>query len=139
MAAKGGRGGGHSQGATPSVVVCQRCGKDGHTVLQCYKRFDASFTSPPQKSASSTTTSYGGDTNRYMDSGDTDHNTSELEKLIVHDKYSCEQVHAANGLGMEKNHVGHSILRSLASNIHLNNILHVPKASKNLLSVNCLT
>jgi hypothetical protein len=23
------------------------CGKDGHTVLKCYKRFDASFIGPP--------------------------------------------------------------------------------------------
>lgn len=49
------------------------CGKDGHTVLRCYKRFDASFMGPPQKSASSATTSYGVDTNWYMDSGATDH------------------------------------------------------------------
>lgn len=27
--------------------TCQLCGKEGHTVLKCYKRFDASFTAPP--------------------------------------------------------------------------------------------
>jgi hypothetical protein len=36
------------------------------------------------------------------------------------------------------NHVGRRILRSPTSNIHLKNILHVPKASKNLVSVNRL-
>jgi hypothetical protein len=25
--------------------VCQLCGKEGHTVIKCYKRFDHSFTS----------------------------------------------------------------------------------------------
>jgi hypothetical protein len=37
------------------------------------------FTGPSQKTASSATTSYGVDTNWYMDSGTTDHITSELE------------------------------------------------------------
>jgi hypothetical protein len=85
---RGGRGGGggRSQGGTPTGVVCRLCGKDGHTVLRCYKRIDASFTSPPHKTAFSATTLYGVDTNRYMDSGATDHITGELEKLTVHDK-----------------------------------------------------
>jgi histone deacetylase 1/2 len=39
---------------------------------------------------------------------------------------------------MEIDHVGHSILHSPHSQIHLNNILHVPKSTKNLVSVNCL-
>ena len=52
-------------------------------MIQCFKRFDASITGPPQKSASSAVTSYGVDTNWYMDSGATDHVTGELEKLTV--------------------------------------------------------
>ena len=50
-----------------------------------------------------------------------------------------EQVHAPNGLGMQINHVGQRILQSPTSNIQLKNILYVPKASKNLVSVNRLT
>jgi hypothetical protein len=74
-----------------------------------------------------------------MDSGATDHITSELEKLTTRDKYNGdEQVHTVNGTGMEIHHVGHSILRSPTRNIHLNNILHVPNVHKNLLSVNHL-
>lgn len=59
----GGRGGGRGQGGASSGVVCQLCGKDGHPIRRCYKRFDASFTGPPQKSAALATTSYGIDTN----------------------------------------------------------------------------
>lgn len=46
-----------------------------------------------------------------MDTGATDHVTDELEKLTVHDKYhGGDQVHAANGTGMEIANVGHSFL-----------------------------
>ena len=74
-----------------------------------------------------------------MDTGATDHITGELEKLTIRDKYSGnEQVHAANGTGMEIGYVGHSILHSPRTHIHLNNVLHVPQASKSLISVNRL-
>jgi histone deacetylase 1/2 len=75
-----------------------------------------------------------------MDSGATDHITRDLEKLTIRDKYAGgEQVHTANGTGMESAHVGHSILHSPSSEIHLNNVLHVPQVNKNLVSVNRLT
>jgi histone deacetylase 1/2 len=75
-----------------------------------------------------------------MDSGATDHITSELEKLTVRDKYrGGDQVHVANGSGMKISHVGHSIVQSPTRDLHLNNILHVPSASKNLVSVHQLT
>ena len=74
-----------------------------------------------------------------MDTGATDHITGELEKLTIRDKYSGnEQVHAANGTGMEIGYVGHSVLHSPHTHIHLNNVLHVPQASKSLISVNRL-
>jgi hypothetical protein len=41
---KAGRGGSGGDGQT---VTCQLCGKEGHTVLKCYKRFNASFTGLP--------------------------------------------------------------------------------------------
>lgn len=69
----GGRGRGGGGGRNPNFltgVFCQVCGKEGHMAYKCYKRYDASVTGPPQqqqKSASSATTSYGVDTNWYMD------------------------------------------------------------------------
>uniref|UniRef100_A0A453MUU1 Uncharacterized protein n=1 Tax=Aegilops tauschii subsp. strangulata TaxID=200361 RepID=A0A453MUU1_AEGTS len=52
--------------------------------------------------------SCGVDTDRYMDTGATNHITGELEKLIMHEKYRVHgQVYnAANGAGMEISHVG---------------------------------
>ena len=44
--------------------ICQLCGREGHTIICCFKRFDASFTGQPKKhSASTATTSYNVDTN----------------------------------------------------------------------------
>jgi hypothetical protein len=72
-----------------------------------------------------------------MDSGATDHITSELEKISIRDKYhGVDQVHTAIGSGMAINHIGHSLLHSLIRNIRLKNILHVPCANKNFLFVN---
>lgn len=67
----------------------------------------------------------------YVDSGATDHITSDLDRLTVRDRYTGgDQVHAANGTGMEIRHIGHSTLHSQSNKLHLHNILHVPKASK---------
>ena len=84
-------------------------------VLRCYKCFDALFQGPVDaKSASAAmTSSYGIDTNWYFDSGSTDHITGELEKLSVRDKYhGGDQVHTANGSGMEIGQIGHSFVHT---------------------------
>jgi histone deacetylase 1/2 len=70
------------------TVFCQLCAKEGHIVIRCFKRFDHSFIGPPQKSAAAVTNSYGVDTNWYIDSGATDHITSDLEKLTIRDRYN---------------------------------------------------
>lgn len=83
--------------------------------------------------------SYGQDTNWYVDSGSTDHITSELEKITVREKYNGrDQVHTANGAGMSISNIGHTVLHTPSSNLHLNNILHVPSTRKNLVSVHKL-
>jgi hypothetical protein len=47
----------------------------------------------------------------YLDSGATDHITSELEKLTMHDCYNGnDQIHVANGADMDIVYVGNSVL-----------------------------
>jgi hypothetical protein len=76
--------------------------------------------------------SYGFDTNWSVD---TDHITDELSKLSTHEHYKGhDQVHNASSQGMAIKHIGHSILHTPHSSIYLCNILHVPSASKILLS-----
>ena len=92
---KGGRSGGRFleglfclwQGGTPCLALLQKV----------WWIFFMSST----ENTSAATSSYGVDTNWYMDTAATDHIIGELEKLTVHDKYhGREQVHAANGTGM---------------------------------------
>ncbi|WVZ94115.1 hypothetical protein U9M48_040051 [Paspalum notatum var. saurae] len=76
---------------------CQICKKTGHEASDCWYRYEENY---QPKVAGAATTSYGVDTNWYVDSGATDHITSELEKLTVRDRYNGQdQVHTASGSG----------------------------------------
>jgi hypothetical protein len=80
--------------------------------------------------------SYGIDTNWYTDTGTTYHVTSELNKLTTRVKYQGQdQIHAANGTGMEISHIGNSSIYSPLRSLQLNDVLHVPNAKINLCSV----
>lgn len=79
---------------------------------------------------------YGIDTNWYLDTRATDHITGQLEKLSVKDKYNGnDKVHTASGSGMDINYVGSAIVHSPVRDLHLKNSLHVPRAQKNLVFV----
>jgi hypothetical protein len=62
------------------------------------------------------------------------------KKLTVKDKYNGnEQIHTASGAGMDISHVGNTVVHTPNSrNIHLKNVLYVPQAQKNLISVHRL-
>ena len=65
--------------------------------------------------------------------------TGELEKLSVRDKYNGrDQVRTASGAGMKISNIGHTTLHTPVKDLHLKNILHVPSASKSLVSVHKL-
>jgi histone deacetylase 1/2 len=85
--------------------------------------------------------SYGVDTNWYVDTAATDHITSELDKLTTKEKYhGSDQVHAANGTGMSISHIGKTIIHTPTRDLYLNKVLYVPKAKKefDLCSSSCL-
>ena len=57
----------------------------------------------------------------------------------MRDKYhGGDQVHTANGSGMEIDQIDRSFVRTLNKDLVLNNVLYVPQASKNLVSVHRL-
>jgi hypothetical protein len=76
-----------------------------------------------------------------MDTGATNHLTSEMAKLNTHEPYQGhDHVRTANGAGMHISHVGQaSLLTSNSRHLRLLNVLHVPSVTRSLLSVPQLT
>jgi hypothetical protein len=84
--------------------------------------------------------SSGADQNQYLDSSATDHITGELEQLTMHQQYNGnEQIRAANGAGMDIVHVGQSVIPTPTRHLHLNQVLHVSNAHKQLVSIHRFT
>lgn len=118
---------------------CQVCFKKNHSAAECWHRFDENFV-PDQRLVAAATNSYGVDTNWYTDTGATDHMTSNLEQLSLKKKYhGGDQIHTASGTGMNISHIGRTTVRTPTRNIQLNDVLYVPQAKKNLVSVHRLT
>jgi histone deacetylase 1/2 len=134
-----GRGRGNFNSNKPRVK-CQLCKKDGHVVTDCWYRFHESFVIPEEKSMNTATHgAFGVDSNWYTDTGATDHVTGELDKMMIRDRYNGgEQIHTANGSGMDITHIGRVICHTPERKLFLNNVLHVPSATKNLVSVHKL-
>jgi hypothetical protein len=78
-----GETGGTSSGTKP---VCQLCKKTGHTVQWCWKLFDRNYTRGERVANNAEGNGYNVDTTWYSDTGETNHVTSELEKLTTRDK-----------------------------------------------------
>lgn len=122
--------------------ICQVCGKPGHDALNCYHRFDHGYRSESRRQAAAaiTTPPITLDNNWYLDSGATDHLTNDLDRLTINDRYrGHDQVHTANGTGMDIIHVSQSSIESNSRLLRLKNVLHVPQLNKNLLSVHKIT
>jgi hypothetical protein len=62
---RGGRGGCRG-GGRGNKILCQVCGKTGHSALRCYKHFDANYNGE-EKQVHVATTSYSVDTDWYTD------------------------------------------------------------------------
>ena len=141
-----GTGGGHQpngqtggRGGKKNRPRCQLCGYWGHDVFDCRNRFNQDFTrnnnNNNRRSGNAASTNSGNHIPPWlMDSGATDHITSDLERLHLHERYAGkDNVQVANGKNLSISHIGHSILAG--SNLHLKNILHVPDIREHLLSV----
>jgi hypothetical protein len=71
-----------------------------------------------------------------VDTGATDHITSDLERLTTKEKYTgTDQIQVANGAGLSISHIGHSSIAGLNMPLYLKNILFAPKINKHLISV----
>ena len=128
-----GRGVLHSR-SMPVRLVCQVCNKQGHIALDCYNRFNESYSrdSQGQPHAYYSTPSSSQDYNWYPDSGATHHLTSDLNNLnLKSDDYiGPDQIKIGNGTGLPIHHIGHTRLFTPSCHFDLSNILHVPHISK---------
>jgi hypothetical protein len=119
-------------------IKCQVCFKDGHLATNCWHRFDLDYV-PNDRNASAATNTYGADSNWFTNTSATDHITRELNKLVVHDAYHGNgQIKTTNGADITINHVGQAIVHTPTRDLHLNDILHVLDACKNLVSIHRL-
>jgi hypothetical protein len=106
-------------------------------VAWCWHHFDENYVLEEcHVNATITMNAYNVDTNWYTDTGATDHTTSDLNKLTMREKYhGNDQIHTTPSSGMEIKYVGHATVPTQLCSLHLNNVLHVPKATKNLGSI----
>ncbi|KAK1630653.1 hypothetical protein QYE76_004968 [Lolium multiflorum] len=83
-------GGGGRRDRVPTRYVnteCQICKKHGHPANECWWRYSDDKKKRDDAEKGAHLASYGVDTNWYADSGATDHITSELNKLLIANKY----------------------------------------------------
>jgi hypothetical protein len=145
----GGRGGfgrgfgglGDAGSSSGTKLVSQLCKKTVHTVLRCWKQFDRNYSGEERSvNAAEGGHRYNIDMAWYSDTRATNHITSELDKLVVHEKYmGQEQIHVANCGGMQITHVVKSTLFTPSCNLVLINVLYVPSTQKNFVSIHRFT
>lgn len=129
---------------------CQLCHKLGHTVHKCFYRFDKTFAGPEtfqgftgNANLAECSHLYASpdvvqDSSWYPDSGATHHLTPNPQNLIYSTDYAGDQqIHMGDGSGLNIHNIGKSFLVSPfhSQQLVLNNLLHVPNITKNLLSV----
>lgn len=110
---------------------------------KCYHRFDNSYSVDPSSNMHTllTTTLTAPDLNWYSDSGATHHLTADLANLNVKaDEYhGPNQICICNGLGLTLKHIGSTHLSTPTPSFLLNDVIHVPHITTNLISVHKFT
>jgi hypothetical protein len=136
-----GRNRGRGSSTNGSRPTCQVCGKIGHMALTCYHRFDNSYSIDSNKQALLATPQTASDDQWYADSGATHHLTADLANLNVRaDEYhGQDNIRVGNGTGLPIKHVRTTHILSPSSSFQLNDVLHVPQISQNLLSIQKFT
>ncbi|KAH6827086.1 hypothetical protein C2S53_004692 [Perilla frutescens var. hirtella] len=124
-----GRGGRYNPNYKPR---CQICKILGHTADRCHERGNPNFV--PKNSMS-----FPQEMNWYPNSGASNHVTHDFGNLNITGEYrGNENLQVGNGTSLEILHVGDSVLKSNSPHSHaflLKSLLHVPKITKNLISV----
>lgn len=140
----GGRGGGRGSGTSHGTgssnqnqrIICQLCETPGHTAKTCRK-----FSSLGMPVANVARSPNDSTNNSWlMDSGASHHLTHDLGNLSIHSEYDgTEEVHLTDGSTMPITHTGTTSLLSPSRTFQLSDVLCVPQADHNLISVHRFT
>uniref|UniRef100_A0A803NGE1 Retrovirus-related Pol polyprotein from transposon TNT 1-94 n=1 Tax=Cannabis sativa TaxID=3483 RepID=A0A803NGE1_CANSA len=149
---RGGRSYNSNRGGRGNRPVCQLCGRAGHIATKCYHRFDITFTGAastssnngenPQALLFESNSNTDISTAWYLDNGATHHMTNDAENLTTATDYKGKaKVVVGNGSSLSIHHLGTSSVPTILPNqsLLLQDILHVPNVTKNLLSISKFT
>ncbi|XP_071683458.1 uncharacterized protein [Lolium perenne] len=135
---------------TPYVdIECQICKKHGHPASACWWRYSDDKKDRDDGDKGVNLASYGVDTNWYTDTGATDHITSELNKLLIANKYhGQDRVRTAEGTGcvyisrdvvFDENIFPFASLHPNAGALLKKEILLLPSSTSHESAQNCTT
>ncbi|KAJ3676869.1 hypothetical protein LUZ60_002593 [Juncus effusus] len=114
---------------------CQICSQPSHDALNCPERFTRN---PPMALLAEPFA--GPSDGWYLDSGASNHMTSDLTSLTSHHPYSGNDlIKVGNGAGILIHNIGTTTLKCTYGSLTLKNVFHVPKITKNLISISQLT
>ncbi|KAB2606705.1 hypothetical protein D8674_006422 [Pyrus ussuriensis x Pyrus communis] len=123
------------------IVECQICGKRGHSALECYHRSNYAYQAQPpppyfNAMAAQHSTEFSPNDAWIVDSGAFHHITADLDSLNqVTPFQGSDTITVGNGTGLSIANTGSTILKTNSSDLVLKNVLHVPRISRSLLSV----
>ena len=136
--------------------MCQVCDKGGHIAINCSHKFDSSYQGPDSTNGNGLTGSNGRNSKNHqayiatletvvddawcLDSGANNHITSGCSRLMTNTtNYTRkEKMVVGNGSRLQISHIRSSYYNA-SKQIHLQNILHVPKMTKNPVSISKFT
>lgn len=114
----------------PPPLICQLCGYKGHGALTCRR------VPPPAAHFASSPTVARSSQSWMVDSGASHNLTADLSNLSIHSEYDgTDEVHIADGTGLPISHTGIAYINSKSRDFVLSDLLCVPSAHRNLLSV----
>ena len=151
---------------SPLKLLCQICGRAGHSALKCFHRFDLPHSNPqttagvpattsamepfrqvpqsfdPLHSSSQalvTTPSLPPDDAWYLDNGASHHTTPDVTAIDTKATYhGSNKLVVGNGSALPITHIGNSYIPTPRP-LQLKNILLVPALKKNLISISQFT
>lgn len=138
---------GEASSSMNTQLVCQIYGKPGHPALDYYQRMNLVYECRiPAKcltamATSPTTMTQQNNCTWILDTGANAHVTHELQNLVNPKEYTGnENVGGVrNDFRLSISHFGSSTINTDSCSFHLNDVLHCPSASTNLISIHRFT